>query len=647
MNRLTARPASLISLTKTTRVMDTTMKISGCKMFLALGLAAAISFVSAGSAHAAPPRNPSAMPPQTAAPDSDKTLSAMQDELDRARTRLELKIPDTNEPAHPYFIQYRVLDLDVRTIVAEFGALVSSTKGRNRIMSVDVRVGSDNLDSSNFITDEGFSGFLGSTGTVGIDRDYDSLRQDLWLATDQAFKAAVENFSKKQAFLSRLAKAPSIPDFSPAPPTVLVEPLQDSDWSTRNWEQEARTVSAALRQFPQLYSSRVVYRLIYTTSYLINSDGTRIRANHSLAAIEASLETESADGMSLHNFYAAYRHTPGQLPAADAVRKSLGNVGEQLIALRAAPPAADYDGPVLFEAPAAGSLLVQMMGPSLSGARGPLAMQSAFDQLMDRLGGRSEWTGKLGSRVLPGTVSIVDDPTAKQFQGQDLMGTYDVDAEGVKARPVDLVTNGLLLDFLMSRRPGPDLDHSNGHGRAAYLGDPRPMASNLFFTSTAGVSADELKKKFLNACKQNGNKWCLLVREMDNPVLGVREQEDLSEIVMGAASGAATGDRLPLLVYKVNVDDGSESLIRGARLAGLTLRAVRNIAAIGNDAAPFDFMQSQQAGFAGTALSAFGSAEAGVPSTVIAPSLLLDDVEVRGARGEPERLPLVPPPPIN
>ncbi len=371
----------------------------------------------------------------------------MQDELDRARTRLELKIPGTNEPARPYFIQYRILDLDVRTIVAEFGALISSTSGRNRIMSVDVRVGNDNLDSSNFITDEGFSGFLGSTGTVGIDRDYDSLRQDLWLATDQAFKAAVENFSKKQAFMSRLAKAPSIPDFSPATPTVSVEPLHDPDWTTRNWEQEARTVSAALRQFPQLYSSRVTYHLIYTTSYLLNTDGTKIRANHSLAAIEASLETESDDGMSLHNFYAVYRHRPDQLPAADAVRKDLEKAGEQLITLRVSPPAADYDGPVLFEAPAAGSLLAQMLGPSLSGARGPLAMQSAFDQLMDRLGGRSEWTGKLGSRVLPGTVSLLDDPTAKQFQGRDLMGTYDVDEEGVKAQRVELVNNGLLLEF--------------------------------------------------------------------------------------------------------------------------------------------------------------------------------------------------------
>ena len=182
---------------------------------------------------------------------------------------------------------------------------------------------------------------------------------------------------------------------------------------------------------------------------------------------------------------------------------------------------------------------------------------------------------------------------------------------------------------------------------SAYLGDPRPMISNLFFTSSAAVSPDDLKRKFLDACKQNGNKWCVIVREMDNPVLGVRDQGDLSDIVMGAASGAATGDRLPLLVYRVNVDDGQESLIRGAHLAGLTVRAIRNISGIGNDATAFNFMQSQQAGFSGTALAAFGSADSGVPSTVIAPSLLFDDVEVHGARGEPQRLPLVPPPPMN
>ena len=630
--------------------MNRTGSNSALKVSFAIAFLAVLITFQTNPAGAAPPKHPAANQPlaqQPVAADSDKTLAAMQDELDRSRQRLELTIPGTGEPARPYYIQYRILDLDVRTIVAEFGSLLSSTSGRNRIMSVDVRVGNYNLDSSNFITDEGFTGFLSSTGTVGIDRDYDSLRQDLWLASDQAFKAAVENLSKKQAFVSRLAKAPSIPDFSPAPPTVAVEPLREPDWTSRNWEQEAKSVSAALRAFPQLHSSRVVYHLIYTTSYLLNSEGTKIRANRSLAAVEASMETVSDDGMPLHNYLAVYRSRPDQLPAADAVRKDLEQAGEQLITLRVSPPAADYDGPIFFEAPAAGSLLAQMLGPSLSGARGPLATQSGFEQLMDRLGGRSEWTGKLGTRVLPASVSLVDDPTAKQFGGQDLLGTYAVDEEGVKAQRAQVIEKGILLDLLMSRRPGPDLVQSNGHGRAAYLADARPLISNLFFTSTDAESPANLKKKFLDACKQSGNKWCLVVRAMDNPVLGVREQDDLSEIVVGAASGAATGDRLPLLVYRVNVDDGKESLVRGARLAGLTLRSMRNIAGVGSDSTPFNFTQSQQAGFAGTALAAFGSSDSGVPATVIAPSLLFDDVEVHGARGEPQRLPLVPPPPMN
>ena len=609
--------------------------------------ALALLLVQAKPAGAAPAKHLAArpsMPQQPAAADPDKTLAAMQDELNRSSQRLELTIPGKSDPARPYFVQYRILDLDVRTIVAEFGALISSTSGRNRIMSVDVRVGNYNLDSSNFITDEGFNGFLGSTGTVGIDRDYDSLRQDLWLASDQAFKAAVENLSKKQAFVSRLAKAPSIPDYSPASPTVSVEPLREPDWTSRNWEQEAKSVSAALRSFPQLHSSRVTYHLIYTTSYLLNSEGTKIRANHSLAAVEASMETESDDGMPLHNFVAVYRSRPDQLPAVDAVQKDLEKAGEQLITLRVSPPAADYDGPVFFEAPAAASLLAQVLGPSLSGARGPLATTSGFEQVMERLGGHSDWIGKLGTRVLPASVSLVDDPTVKQFGGQDLLGTYAVDEEGVNATRVQVIENGNLRDLLMSRRPGPDLVRSNGHGRAAFLADARPLIGNLFFTSTNAESPADLKKKFLDACKQIGNKSCLLVRAMDNPVLGVREEDDLSELMMGSA---ASGDRLPLLVYRVNVDDGTESLVRGARLAGLTPRAMRTIAGIGSDATPFTFTQSQRAGFAGTALAAFGSADSGVPATVIAPSLLFEDVEVHGARGEPERLPLVPPPPLN
>jgi hypothetical protein len=102
--------------------------------------------------------------------DNDHTLQAMHDEMARSKSRLELKIPGMDRPQDPYYIEYRLLDLDVREVVAEFGALVSSSHARNRFMDVQARVGDYKLDSSNFISDDGFRGFIGPTGSVGIDR---------------------------------------------------------------------------------------------------------------------------------------------------------------------------------------------------------------------------------------------------------------------------------------------------------------------------------------------------------------------------------------------------------------------------------------------------------------------------------------------
>jgi predicted Zn-dependent protease len=598
----------------------------------AIGLAKPAPIPQAGAGQIAP----------VPAGDPDQTLAALHDELQRSKDRLVLPGQE-----RPYYIQYRLLDLDERVISAQFGALLSTSTTRNRFMSVDVRVGDYKLDSSNFLSGEGFRGFIGSTGTVGIDRDYDSLRQDLWLATDQAYKEALDSFSNKHAALRALANAPTVDDFAQEPPVVMVEPRVEPDWTSRNWESEARTVSAILRNYPELYNSRVSYHLIYATSYLVTTEATQIRTSRSLAAIEASLGTQAPDGMPLHNFLAVYALRPAELPAAEAVRQQLDAKGKELAALRAAPTVQDYDGPMLFEARAAGSLLAQLLAPSLSGARPPLSMNTRFEQMMQALGGRSEWMGRIGQRVLPATVDLTDDPTAQQFQGHDLVASYQVDQEGVRAQKVALVQNGLLRELLMSRRPGPDFNQSNGHGRSTFLALARPMISNLFFTASNGESSADLRRKFLEACKQNGQPYGLLVREMDNPVIASSSQEELSESLATLASGAPNGDRMPLLVYRVNVNDGREELVRGALISQLTVRNLRALLGIGNDNSVFSYAQSQDGETAGTALGAFGSANGGVPSDVIAPSLLFEEVEVRGPHGEPRRVPLVPPPPLR
>ncbi len=328
--------------------------------------------------------------------DNDHTLQAMRDEMARSKTRLSLKIPGLDQPQRPYYVEYRLLDLDVREVVAEFGALLSSTHTRNRFMNVEARVGDYKRDSSNFVSDEGFRGFIGPTGSVGIDRDYDSLRQDLWIATDQAFKEAVETYSRKQAYLSSLARQSDIDDFAKAEPVQLIEPLVASDWSARNWDQEARDTSAALRAFPQIYETRATYYLVYATEYLLTSEGTEIRTNRCFAAIEAGMNTLADDGVELNHLYAAYARRPADLPGVEAVRKGLNVAASELMAMRAAQPAQDYNGPVLFEARAAAPLLAEVLGPAMNGARPPVSFTPVMEQLLTGLGGKSDWVGRMG-----------------------------------------------------------------------------------------------------------------------------------------------------------------------------------------------------------------------------------------------------------
>jgi len=576
--------------------------------------------------------------------DTDHTLQAMRDEMNRAKERLELKFPGTNEPVKPYYLEYRLLDLEVRQVVGQFGALMNSTHTRNRFMDVEARVGNYKQDSSNFVSDEGFRGFIGSTGSVGIDRDYYSLRQDLWIATDQAFKEAVETYSRKRAYLSSLARQTDIDDFSKAMPVKNIEPLVTPDWSSRNWEQEARETSAALRAFPEIQESRVTYYLVYATEYLLTSEGTEIRTNRAFAAVEAGLTTLANDGMQVNHFYASYAPRPAELASVETVKKGLKVAGSELMAMRASPPSQDYTGPVLFEARAAAPLVAQVLTPALNGARPPVAFQPVMEQFLSNIGGKSDWVNRIGARVLPTSVSVVDDPTAKDFNEKPLIGGYKVDDEGVPAEKVVAVENGSLKELLMSRRPGPDSDKSNGHGRSAFLNDARPTPSNLFFASSETMPAADLKKKFLDICRANKQEYCLEVKEMDNPAISLLHQEDFSELLASYGGGAGNGDRLPLIVARVYPADGHEEIVRGTRITGLNSRVLRNVTAVGNDPYVYNYMQTQVAGFAGTALGAFGSAQNGLPSSVVAPSLLFEELDIRGARGEPKRLPLLPAP---
>lgn len=597
-----------------------------------------LSIATIAAALAASVFSPVVRAQQWPADGADRTLDAMRSELQRSKARLQ--IPDEQKP---FFIEYRLVDVDIRTITASFGALQSSTTTHNRYMDVGVRVGDYKLDNSSFISGDEFQGFLGSNGQVGVDGDYDSLREDLWLATDQAYKEALTAYAQKIGFLGTRSSPPELPDFSATKPVHQIDPRAVPDWTNRNWEQEARQATAVLKNYPDLYGSRVTYTIIYETFYLMTSEGTEIRTPRCEAAIEAAMETQAPDGVPMHHFYTAYAGRPADLPSGDEVAKQLDARAKNLIAMRTADPMPAYGGPVLFTAHASAQLLAQMLPSAVSGAAGPLSMLPMYDQIIDSRGGRSEWLGRMNSRVLPAGTTLVDDPGAKDPQGRPLSGAYVIDDEGVLPQRVTIVDNGTLKNLLMSRRPGKDFNESNGHARTLFLGAPEPVSSNLTLMAAAGLSPDDLKKKFLDECKQDGRQWCLEVKELDDPTVADIHENDVQDLV----AGAANGDRVPLEVYRINVADGSEELLRPGHLLNMNLRLMRDASAFGNDGKMYSYEQSAAVGVGDTNLAAFGTVADGVPSTITAPSVLFEDVEGREARGEMKRLPLVPPPPMG
>jgi predicted Zn-dependent protease len=203
------------------------------------------------------------------------------------------------------------------------------------------------------------------------------------------------------------------------------------------------------------------------------------------------------------------------------------------------------------------------------------------------------------SRVLPDSISVTDHPLQTKFNGKALLGAYTIDDEGVPAQSVDIVVHGKLENFLIGREPIKDLATSNGHGRAAPAQAPHSRSGVLVVKADQPLSKEELNKRlFAMAKEQNKDVYAV-------ETLG--------------------GELLPRLLYRVKAD-GTRQLVRGAVFDELDNRSLRSgIVAVGND--PY---VSNSLGV--------------VPQTIIAPSMLFDDIGVKRATVEQQKLPYYPPP---
>ena len=518
--------------------------------------------------------------------EKDPLLKAMLEELDRSKSDLQLKGFEK-----PFFIQYRIEEVDDFQTKAEFGASEGSLHSHQRVARITVRVGDYKTDSSGGRGD-------GALQLTALDDDPIAIRSALWAATDQAYKSALAAYAQKQAELKQVQTPPQADDFSQEKPLIsLGEPatlhLDETAWADRVARDSGlyRTDASVKSSQHDVQYSTAEFHARVTTTWLVNSEGAIVRKAAAEYQEALGVGTQAADGMRLDRSFSSVGTSLKELDSQEVFEKRAVTQIASLTDLRKAPLVEEeYHGPVLLSADASADTMKSLVAASVLATRPKLGTEARTN---------GAFASSYHARVLPDFIDIVDDPALKTYDGKGLVGAYTIDDEGVPAQAVKLVTAGKLDNYLIGREPVRDFAQSNGHARAGVTGAPRPSIGVMKVTATDGLSIDNLNKKLLAMARDRGLKNVYYVETL--------------------------GGDVPRLLYRIS-PDGTRELVRGAELDDLDQRALRSsVEAAGKDLYVANY---------------FGD----VPQTVLAPALLINDVTIKRANEKNEKLPFYPPP---
>jgi TldD protein len=555
---------------------------------------------------------------------SDVQLRAMQDELARS-TKLQL-----NNLDKPYFVQYASEDADQLVISGSLGGLTGYVHSRTRRPYIEVRVGDYRFDNSNSI----YSGRTGA-GLFPLDDDYSVMRNNLWLATDAAYKAAVEQITRKRTALRDIATPDNTPDLAPAKPVHLLLPPPGPISGDAAWKQVVASVSGRFVSHPAVTASGVRLLAISSAYRLINTEGTLVRIPQNLGQFEITASALAPDGSEVRDYRSFVALDPTALPSAQALAQAADEVASETERLAQAPKPDEYSGPVLFQGISAAQLMAEVITDAARLPRKPVAPLGSNNPGLHIL--ESVWTTRLGAKVAPDWMSIVDDPTRRQFQNQPLAGTYPVDDEGVPAQPVVLVDKGTLKSFLLSREPVRNFNASNGHGRLpGGYGAEQAVIGNLFVQADQTVPEARLKTMLIEKVKAAGLNYGVLITRLNFPMTAsVQELRSLGRQLQ--KQGYARTLTPPLLAYRI-YPDGREELVRGFRFKEFSAKNLRDVDAASERSYVLNYINN------GSSFDVVGFSSDVAPSSVVSPSLLFDDVDLMVADDDLSKPPIVPPP---
>ena len=527
-------------------------------------------------------------------------LQAMEDELMRSQEKLKLEGYET-----PYFISYQIKDNEYYSIKGKYGAIASSENDRIRRLFVDVRVGNYDFDNSIKGRSGGGVPFHGASD-VPVDNDPDAIRAALWQATDLAYKGALTQYFNKKANNVREIKDTNSKSFTREKSHDYYGPELNLTFNPGEWKDKIREISSVYKNYKELTNADIVITAQKETVYFINTEGTSYMRDEVLYSIDAQVTTRAKDGKVISNYRNLYYVSPKQIPSVKEIKAIVNEMVEETLVMRNAEVLSPVSVPALLEPEAAGVVFHEAIGHRLEGER----------QIDDNEG--QTFKEKVGEIVIPPFLSIIDDPSMKNFNGTHLMGYYPFDDQGVPGERVVLIDKGILRNFLLSRTPVNGFERSNGHGRASYGRAPIARMSNTIIESDTEYSKEKLKELLIEEVKRQNKPFGLLIKRMKGG------ETNTSSYNFQAYRAT------PVAIYKVDPKTGEETPVRDVEIVGTPLVSINKIIATGDDYSVFN-------GFCG--------AESGyIPVSTVAPSILVSEIELQRKSSKKEKLPLLPPP---
>jgi predicted Zn-dependent protease len=559
-----------------------------CAAFAAAVLGLALP-AAGGAQQATPVLHPSDKDPS---PGTPVLLDAMTTELHRAFTSLGKQGPskqESDKQLPPYFLSYSVSDASAVAIRAQFGALVDSSANHVRVADVQVRLGDPKLDN----THGTHRGSAVNSLQLPLGDDREALGRSLWLATNTGYGTALDNYLRvKTEAEVRAKEEDTSPDFSQeAPQTAIGKPTPPVVVDRAEWEQRVKALSKVFREYPDVYQNMVMLTAQNETDYFASSEGSRVVTPHLQARLVVFAVTRAEDGMDLFRERTFEAETVEGLPAQAELEAAMRELGKSLEALRKAPVTEPFDGPAILSGRAAAVFFHEVLGHRLEGQR----------QRGDEEG--QTFTKDIGKVVLPSFLSVADDPTMTTFGKTWLSGTYEYDDEGQKARRVELIEDGVLKTFLMSRLPIASFGASNGHGRAQSGRVPTGRQGNLIVTSTKSVPEAELRKQLIDEAKKQGKPYGLYFEDIS------------SGFAVTTRSSPQAFQVIPLVVWRVYVDGRPDELVRGVSIVGTPLASMKRILATGDKSEVFN--------------GDCGAESGTIPVSAVAPAMLLSEMETQ------------------